>query len=78
MTSLQADLAPIWRELSEGERRVLVEVAKRLRMGLDRYGALDVEGDPRDFRREATEEFLDATVYLAILSLREDQCPPKS
>lgn len=55
--------------LNADEMRVLLEIAKRLRMGQEQYGALDIADDPRDFVKEAHEEFLDAAVYLAIRTL---------
>lgn len=57
--------------LGPDERRVLLAVARRLAMGQRQYGALDVAGDRRDWRKEAAEEALDASVYLACELLRE-------
>jgi hypothetical protein len=50
--------------------RVLVRVAARLVAGRKAYGDLDIQGDPRDWRREAAEEALDMAVYLACQALR--------
>jgi hypothetical protein len=55
--------------LGEDEIRVLKAIAERLRMGALTYGRLDVATDKRDWKKEAHEEFLDATVYLAIKTL---------
>ncbi len=46
------------------------KVAKRLALGAKQYGRLDVQGDRRDWRREAGEEALDCAVYLACEALR--------
>lgn len=62
-------------DLGEDERRVLEQIAARLRMGAGQYGALDVEGDPRDWRKEASEEALDLAVYLAAELLRRAAQP---
>jgi hypothetical protein len=44
---------------------VLLLVAERFAKGRERYGALDVEIDRRDFAVEALEEAADALVYVA-------------
>lgn len=56
--------------LGEDERRVLTEIALRLEMGAGQYGALSIAKDRRSWTTEASEEFLDASVYLAIAMLR--------
>lgn len=56
--------------LGEDERRVLTEIALRLEVGAAQYGALDIAKDRRRWTTEASEEFLDASVYLAIAMLR--------
>ncbi len=58
------------RQLGEGELSVLEEIARRLRFGKQTYGSLRPKSDPRDWRREASEELLDGCVYLACESLR--------
>jgi hypothetical protein len=63
------------RGLGEGELHVLEAIAKRLRMGRQQYGALKPALDPRDWKREATEELLDGCVYLACETLRERSKP---
>jgi hypothetical protein len=62
---LVARLVAIAAELSASELSVLVLVAERLLQGQRRYGVLNINTDPRDFRREAFEELADAAVYLA-------------
>jgi hypothetical protein len=52
------------------ELRVVALVAKRLVLGRKVYGPLDVAGDRRDWRHEASEEALDCAVYLACESIR--------
>jgi hypothetical protein len=46
------------------ERCLLERLLGRLELGTARYGAMDL-GDGRDWRAEASEEMLDATIYLA-------------
>ena len=52
------------------EARVVRLVAERLAQGRREYGPLDPEGDRRDWLAEATEELLDAVVYLAAEMIR--------
>jgi hypothetical protein len=69
--SLPDELADVIASLGIDERRVLLVLARRLAMGARVYGRLDVDGDPRDWRGEAADEALDASVYLACELLRE-------
>lgn len=71
MTDRYKDLCEAARDLGDDELRVLALIASRLRMGKSQYGDLDLARDGRDFRKEACEEFLDATVYLAIATMGE-------
>ena len=64
------DMLTAWQELGEDERRVLLVLAERLRRGMKQYGKLDIKRDRRDFQHEANEEFLDASVYLAVQTLK--------
>jgi hypothetical protein len=64
------ELPGVWRELGEQERAVVLAIAERLAMGRRQYGPLDVAGDPRDWRKEASEEALDCAVYLACEVMR--------
>lgn len=57
-------------DLRNDELRVVLLVAERLGMGARQYGALDIAGDSRNWRREAAEELLDGCIYLAAQSLR--------
>ena len=63
------ELDTIVAELGDDERRVLVLVARRLRVGMACYGRLDVANDRRDWRHEMREEALDLVVYRAIAEL---------
>lgn len=45
------------------ERELLARVKERLEVGAGRYGPLKI-ADGRDLLEEATEELLDATIYL--------------
>lgn len=53
------------------ELRVLHRVIERMQHGRKQYGALDIAGSSKDWRAEATEEFLDGAIYLAMQSIRE-------
>lgn len=57
------ELAGHWMKLGLRERLVLVHVAERLLMGQKAYGPL-TKGK-KNWRKEAAEEHLDATVYMA-------------
>jgi hypothetical protein len=56
--------------LGKDERRVLLLIARRLAAGARLYGVLNVQGDRRDWQKEATEELLDGCVYLACETIR--------
>ena len=56
--------------LGNDEARVVIAVAKRLSLGRRCYGPLRIFEDPRDWRKEASEEALDCAVYLAADLLR--------
>lgn len=51
--------------LGPDELAVLLLVVERLAKGRQRYGALRVGNDRRDFRLEALEEAADGLVYVA-------------
>jgi hypothetical protein len=51
---------------------VLHAIAGRLQMGRRQYGDLKIALDQRDWRKEAGEEALDMSVYLAIGLLAKD------
>lgn len=53
------------------ELRVLLRMIERMQHGRKQYGALDIAGSPKNWRAEATEEFLDGAIYLAMQSIRE-------
>lgn len=65
------ELLDVVSKLGEDERRVLLAIARRLALGAKAYGPLDVNGDRRNWRAEATEELLDACVYLSCQSIKE-------
>lgn len=55
----------ICQELAEAFPEHAAEFTERERIGLERYGQpVDPIGDPRDWDREASEELLDAMVYV--------------
>ena len=50
-------------KLNRDELRILVRITRRLLVGLERYGAMKLVKDRRDYKREAAEELLDWLVY---------------
>lgn len=64
MTSRERLLAAL-SDLAADEVSVVALVAERLAAGRRTYGELHLVQDARDFVREAAEELLDASVYLA-------------
>jgi len=70
-----ADIAAALAMLGRDELKVVLLVARRLAAGRKAYGPLRIAGDTRDWRREASEELLDATVYLAADVLRREGTP---
>ena len=65
------ELLTVVSSLGADELAVVVAVARRLALGAKLYGPLDIHGDARDWRREASEEALDAAGYLACQTMRE-------
>lgn len=65
----------LWNRLvscSRDELRVIDRVLQGLERGRAVYGPLNVNTDPRDFEREAAEEFRDALVYLSAAAVALD------
>jgi hypothetical protein len=56
--------------LNRDELEVVVWLAERLADGATRYGPLGLDGDPRNFQKEAGEEAIDGLAYLAMESIR--------
>jgi hypothetical protein len=73
MTHDAEELARLASELGPVERRILVELAQRLRDGERRYGRFNLSTDRRDFRAEAAEEALDLAIYAAAQLLRGER-----
>lgn len=71
MTTTIEELAAVTRELNHDEQQVLLVIAQRIRAGRWVYGGLDLGADKRDMRKEANEELLDATVYLAMATAKD-------
>jgi hypothetical protein len=69
VTVMRNELASILPQLEDDAVRVMLAIAQRLRMGRKQYGELRISEDPRDWTKEAHEEALDMSVYLAIASL---------
>ena len=53
------------------EAAVLTQIARRLALGASQYGRLRIASDGRDWRKEASEEYLDGAVYMAIQCIKE-------
>jgi hypothetical protein len=73
------ELTRLAQKLNPDEQRVLLEVARRLKMGRRVYGKLDLATDRRDFQKELAEEMTDAAVYGACLALQRsdtERAPP--
>lgn len=65
-------IARLCGELGPDELRVLERVAQRLAMGRKHYGLLNIEKDQREWTKEATEEVLDMSAYLALAMLKRE------
>lgn len=50
--------------------RVVEHIVARLRLGQATYGPLDLKTNPRDWKKEASEEFLDGAIYLAFEAVK--------
>lgn len=48
-------------------------IVARLRFGQATYGPLDLNTNPRNWRLEATEEFIDAAVYSAMKAIKDER-----
>ena len=73
--AVDASLRATCAELGDDELRVVLLVAKRLGVGRSCYGPLDIKGDARNWRHEASEEALDCAVYLACETMRREGTP---
>lgn len=62
--ALAAELGGHVAELGDVEVAMVVILARRLVMGQRQYGKFDPTAEPRNMLREATEEIVDANVYL--------------
>jgi len=61
------NLLDIWEQLKDRERRALMLYASRLLRGQQMFGG--VYKSKKDWRKETTEEGIDASVYLTFLML---------
>ena len=72
MSAIESDeFATRYDDLSDDEQEVLSEMLKRIEMGRDQYGPLDIDNDPRNFRQEAAEEWVDLAVYSIADAIRK-------
>lgn len=67
---LYEELMDVWCDLKIDERMVAIELMTRLLKGQEKYGALDLNGDKRDWLKERREEIEDLLIYTAFLSLK--------
>lgn len=61
----QGDIATFIAKMSDDEVEVLLEICRRVDLGRRSYGPLRMREDARDFPKEALNESLDQTFYLA-------------
>jgi hypothetical protein len=86
---LRTNLCARLEAFSRDELRVVDRVMQRLELGRDRYGALDLAVDKRNWDQEADEERVDGLIYETcrdiaahdrrveeIARLEEDEMPP--
>jgi hypothetical protein len=59
-------------ELGVGERKVMMRIRQRLEMGQRQYGDLLVNLPTHNWRKEALEEALDLSIYLAVYLQQRD------
>lgn len=58
----EEELKDIFKYLGPNGKKVLLDVAKRLKIGMDKYG--DFTDETKNMDNEAREELVDAIVYL--------------
>jgi hypothetical protein len=54
------------KKLSKDEEKVLATIRKRFEHGRREYGRLELDTDRRGFVKEALEEILDMSLYIAM------------
>ena len=64
---------PEWDLLGPEEKLVIQYLASRLLTGQRQYGSIRLAVDPRDFRKERSEEIADLLVYTAFMELKRGQ-----
>src|SRR5437763_1932362 len=67
---MRARLSAATKKLNRDEMEVVVWLAERMAKALSDYGPLVIDGDPRNFQKEAGEEAIDGLAYLAMESIR--------
>ena len=65
-----------WYSLGTDERRIICEVAGRLRIGRERHGTLELAGERRDWRGKAVEEALELVICLEAEELMREGVTP--
>lgn len=65
-----SDFLVRYERLPEDEREVLCEVLRGLEVGLEQYGALNIDVDRRDWLRETLDEARDGLVYTALAVIK--------
>lgn len=69
------ELLATMRQLGPDELRVMAVLARRLLVGQERYGRLDVARDPRDWGKERSAEIQDLLIYSAFEELKRASLP---
>lgn len=72
------ELLSILAMLGKDELNVMVRIARRLLVGKERYGLMNLKNDKRDYEKEAFEEILDWLVYNEMTLERKFQVRKKS
>jgi hypothetical protein len=73
---VRRDYPEAWLDVSAlgpDELAVAEHIIARLRHGQEQYGALDIVSNPKDWQHEASEEFLDGAIYMAMESIRRER-----
>lgn len=70
ITVMRNELISMVQCLEPDAVEVLRAIAGRLQLGQRQYGQLRIDGDQRDWHKEASDEFLDGAVYLAIETIK--------
>lgn len=70
-SDLRQKITAICKQLDGDELRVVHLIAARMLGGQPVYGVLNIDTDPRNWTREAREEWADALIYSTIDRLKK-------